>query len=333
MTAARAAGASAAGAAVAAPSDGPVMPDFIRPRRGARHTLDTALRSLRHLGFDDARVVVESAGPGWSPGTVVRQSPPPGQLLGPRTRVILGVAGVGALESLPYAMRDVDDSAFGVDPLMALFDNPVLKLLHHLRGGGEFYALRANDPVTARRWIESVFQVDPTPWPEERWPAIARLLPALHRVAGRADAGLALALRVVFGLPVSGVRLTRGVVPLDPGARLALATAGARLGVDTVLGDGVVDTVRLEVALGPVPLAVYLAQSAEATRAERDALYALVLPSSLAAAVDERWTVGDPDDPPRLAATFGVLEPTLRDDGPSADPPALGLTVRLGSPR
>lgn len=329
---------------VSAPA--PVMPDFVRARRGARHTVDTALRSLRHLGFDDARVVVESAGPGWTLGAVVRQAPAPGEVLGPRTRVVLGVAGPGALEALPYAMRDVDDAAaFGVDPLMALFDNPVLKLLHHLRGGGEFYALRANDPVSARRWIETVFQIDPEAWDEAQWPAIARMLPVLHRVAGRADAGLVLAMRVVFGLPVTGVRLTRGVVPLDPGERLALATTGARLGVDTVLGAGVVDTVRLEVAIGPVSLAGYLVESADEARAARDALYALVLPSGLAAAVDERWTVGDPTRPPRLAlADEGVnsgaaATPSLPGAsgvpaGPpvatAVDPPALGLTVRLG---
>jgi hypothetical protein len=120
----------------------PTMPDLVRPRRGARHTLDTALRALRALGVDDARVVVESAGAGWAPGSVVRQQPAPGAALGPHARVVLAVAGVGALEALPYALRDVDDSAFGVDPLVALLDNPVHKLRHHLRGGGEFFALR-----------------------------------------------------------------------------------------------------------------------------------------------------------------------------------------------
>ncbi len=303
----------------------PAMPDFVRARRGARHTLDTALRALRALGVEDARVAVRSAGAGWAPGAVVRQAPPPGAPLGPGARVTLEVAGAGALEALPYALRDVDDSAFGVDPLVALLDDPVHKLRHHLRGGGEFFALRPDDPVSARRWIEQVFQLDPSPWAPARWPALARLLPALHRVAGREE-GLALGLRLLYGLPLGGAALGRAVVPVDAGGRLALGRRASRLGVDTLLGAGRAEVAALTLTLGPVPLAAYLAHQAPALAAERRALYALLAPAPLAAGVVERWVVGDPARPARLGAGVGA-GPGGGDD---AQPAALGLTARLG---
>jgi hypothetical protein len=330
------------GAAAVAADAGPRMPDFVRPRRGARHTVDTALRALRALGVDDARVVVESAGAGWEPNAVVRQHPPPGAPLGDRARVTLGVSGVGALEALPYALRDVDESAFGVDPLLALFDSPVHKLRHHLRGGGEFFALRAGDPVTARRWIEQVFQVDASAWAPARWPAVARLLPALHRVAGREE-GLRLALDLVFGLRLAAVALERVVVPAAAGERCALGTAASRLGVDALLGAGRAEVARLVLTLGPVPLGVYLDHQGVAAAAERRALYALVASVALATSVRERWVVGDPGTPARLggapawaAGRSAPAPATLAVGAPAAGAPAaaapaaLGLTTRLG---
>ncbi len=313
---------------------GPAMPDFVRPRRGARHTIDTALRSLRALGFDDARVTLESAGAGWAPQAVVWQRPAPGDPIGPHTRVALGVAGVGALEALPYALRDVDDSAFGVDPLMALLDDPVHKLRHHLRGGGEFFALRPDDPVSARRWIEQVFQIDPSPWDRARWPALARLLPVLHRTAGR-EAGVALALRLVFGLRLAGVLLERAFLPAPYVERLTLGTRGARLGVDALLGIGRSEVARLALTIGPVSLAAYRAHAAPVLIAERRALYALVVPAGLAAGVVERWIVGDPNAAARLGGASDVFGASggFSFGARGADggaPAALGLTTRLG---
>jgi hypothetical protein len=291
------------------------MPDFVRPRRGARHTLDTALRALRALGVDDGRVVVVSAGAGWAPGAVVRQHPAAGSPLGAEARVTLAVSGAGALEALPYALRDTDESAFGVDPLLALFDSPVHKLRHHLRVGAEFFALRAGDPATARRWIEYVFQLDPTPWAPLRWPALARLLPVLHRVAGRED-GVRLALDLVFGVPLAAAAVERAMVPVAAHDRCALGTSGARLGVDTLLGDRRAEVGRLVLTLGPVPLDTYLAHRDPALAAERRALYRLVVSAPLAASPREQWLVGDPGAPARLR-------------GAAAAPAALGLTTRL----
>lgn len=300
------------------------MPDLCRARRGAAHTVDTALRALAAAGVDDARISLESAGPGWPDGRVVRQHPPPGAALDARARVVLGVGGAGTLDALPYALRDDDDEApFGVEALVALLDTPALKLRHHLRAGGDFFALRAGDLRGARRWIERVFQVDPAPWDPARWPALARLLPRLHRLAGR-PAGVGAALGLCFGLPVAEVAARRGLAPAPVGRRLALGEANSRLGVDTLLGLGPVDVVRIEVAIGPVPLADYHAHAdgpdGPRTR-ERAALYALVLPAPLAEAVVERWVLRDAA-PTRLADPFAA---------PGAAAPALGLTTRLGA--
>ena len=324
------------------PGTGPAavpMPDFVRPRRGARHTVDTALRALRRLGVDAARIRIESAGPGWTSGSVLRQSPPAGTLLGTGDAVVLAVAGPGALETLPYAMRDTaSDDGFGIDALMGLFDDPVHKLRHHLRAGGEFFALRDGDLVVARRWIEQVFQLDPTRWSSVRWPALVRLLAALHRTAGR-ERGLALALRLVHGLPLAEVRAARETVPVPAGEQLALGRAASRLGVDTLLGGRVLDVAALEITIGPVRLSGYLAHTAEALTAERRALYELVLPAHLVSHVRERWIVGDPAAPSRLGRGGGAGDPGPaarkmpdRQIPPGVDPrqpAALGLTTRL----
>lgn len=267
------------------------MPDLSGATRGVRHTLDSALPTLLRLGVSLDEIVVESAGLGWPEGTVVRQRPEPGTPLGERVRVVLGVAGEGALDALPYPLRDTDETPYGVDPLFALFDSPLHKLVHHLREAGGYWALRADDPRSARRWVEGVFQVDLTPWPERRWYAIARLLPMLHRVGGT-ERGLRLALELVFGLPVESVGWTRDEVPFKDG-RLRLAGTGSRLGVDTVLGGGLVEQAGAEIHLGPMTLDLYRAHQSPELRRQRDALYRLVLPSRLGGAARERWVVGD----------------------------------------
>lgn len=281
------------------------MPDLSGTTRGVRHTLDSALPSLLRLGVSLDEVVVESAGAGWPAGTVVRQRPEPGTPLGERARVVLGVAGEGALDGLPYPLRDTDDTPFGVDPLFALFDSPLHKLVHHLREAGGYWALRADDPRSARRWVEGVFQVDLTAWPERRWHALARLLPTLHRLGGTEE-GLRLALELVFGLPVESVGWVREEVPFEAG-RLRLAGTGSRLGVDTVLGGGLVEQAAAEIHLGPMALDLYRAHQSAELRRQRDALYRLVLPSWLGGTARERWTVGDRTAPIPLGDPFAEV--------------------------
>ena len=185
-------------------ASGAAMPDFRAPHRAFRHDLHSAMASLGRLGVEPARVTVRSAGPGWPEGAILGQSPAPGALLEPRTRVVLEVAGPGGFDLLPYPLRDADDEGFGVDRLMALLDDPLHKAALHVRQAGGFLALRPGDTPAALRWIE-LFGVSPRPFAPEHAYALARLLPALHRVAGTAGA-VELAFGLVLGLPVAGVR-------------------------------------------------------------------------------------------------------------------------------
>lgn len=288
------------------------MPNLVRARRLARQTLDSALTTLHALGVDDARVVVESVGRGWEPGTIVEQTPAPGAPLTARTRIVLKVAGPSAIDALPFAMRDEDEYEFRSDRLFALFDSPLAKLAHRVRRGGDYFVASPDDMVRTRRWIEEIFQLSAERWSEERWFAIARLLPALHRIAGR-ELALRVAFRLVFSLPVEHVSMHAGVVKLG-GGMTRLGAGNSRLGVDTIAGTGLRDEASVEVRYGPIDLAMYRAHDGERARRERDALYRLVLPMHLARSVRERWRVGDASRPARVggaaanedAAVLGV---------------------------
>ncbi len=285
------------------------MPDFCRPRRGTRASVDTAVASLLHLGVEADRIVAESAGPGWPSDVVARQEPAPGTLLTERTRVVLAVGGAGALDTLPFPLRDEHEGELRVGALLALADNPILKLRIFLRRAGGFLAPRADDPVSALRWME-LFHLSSDPWPRDLWPAVARLLPSLHRIAGRAEA-VPLALAVVFGLPVTGARVVESL--LESAGSTRLGGEWARLGVDAVLGGGAMVGMSVEVLIGPVTLDAYLEH--EPRRAQRDELYRLVLPAHMTR-VEERWMVGGTGAPARL--------------GEGDEPPMLGINSRIG---
>jgi hypothetical protein len=293
------------------------MPDLCTPRRGTRHRIDSAIPALERLGVDPERIVLRSAGGGWIPGTIVAQEPPSGSELTSQTRVVLDVAGTSALQSLPFALREDSDEEMRADAIFALFDNPLLKLRYAVREGGGYLELRPSDPATAQRWIEGIFRVSPTPWPKRRWYAIARLLPVLHRIAGRAEA-VPLALRLVFGLPVARVRIVSGLVPIPAQYQTRLAVANGRLGADATIGVGLRASTAVEVEIGPVDLDTYREHQGRSERAQREAVYKLVLPAHLYGAAREAWTVGTPSDPPRL-----------RDGW---QPSALGLNSYLGGP-
>jgi hypothetical protein len=245
---------------------------------------------------------------------VARQHPAPGEWITGHTRVVLAVGGAGALDTLPFPLRDAHDDELRADRLLALADNPVLKLGIFLRRAGGFLALRRDDPVAALRWIEEIFGLAADPWPRDLWYPVARLLPTLHRVAGRPEA-VRLALRVVFDLGVAEVRTVTRVVERPGGERTKLGGGHSRLGVDTVLDGGALDESSVEVVIGPVPLGAYLEHTTAARRAQRDALYRLVLPAHLAR-VEERWMVGDPSTGSRL--------------GDRREPPVLGVNCYLG---
>jgi len=291
------------------------MPDFCSPRRGVRHTVDSAIQSLERLGVDLDQLVLRSAGRGWIRGTVVRQDPEPGVELTDQTRIVLEVAGTGTLGSHPFALREDSDDDLRLDALFALFDNPLGKVSHAVRRGGGFLQLHPDDPSGALRWIEGIFRVSVKPWTKRRWHAVARLLPVLHRVAGRSDA-IPLALRLVFGLPVRRVRTIVGLVMMPDERRTRLGVANGRLGIDAAIGVGRRASTAVEVTVGPVSLDAYREHQAPSEHAERRAVYRLVLPAHMHDAVTERWVVGDPSEPARL-----------RD---SWQPAALGLNSFLG---
>lgn len=313
------------------------MPELCAPRRGFRHDVDAAVAALLRLGVAPDRIVLEGAGPGWRAGTVLRQRPAAGRPLGPRTRVVLSVAGAGGVDLLPFPLRDISDAppapepplapsaapadgrgagvALGVDALMALFDNPLHKLAIHVRAAGGFLALHPDDPAPTLRWIEEIFQLSAAPFPPEARYPLARLLPALHVLAGTPRA-VALAFGLVFSLPVARVRTVAALVPLHGRGPTRLGVAAARLGVDTVAGMGVMEAAGVEVTFGPLELAHWRRHTHPKRRAERDALYRLVLPAGMHAAVAERWEVGSADAP----LCLGLPE---RE-------PRLGINARLG---
>jgi predicted component of type VI protein secretion system len=296
------------------------MPDLVRAGRLARQSIDSALTTLHALGVDDARVVIESVGRGWEAGTIVEQTPAPGVPLTARTRVVLKVAGPSAIDSLPFAMRDEDEYEFRSDRFFALFDSPLAKLAHRVRRGGDYFVASPDDMVRTRRWIEEIFQLSAERWAEERWFAIARLLPALHRIAGR-ELALRVACRLVFSLPVENVSMHAGMVKLGGSGTTSLGTNNARLGVDTIAGAGLRDEASVEVRYGPISLAMYRAHHGEAARRERDALYRLVLPMHLARSVRERWRVGDAGQPARVGGAEA-----------NEDAAVLGVNSYLGAP-
>ncbi len=295
------------------------MPNLVRARRLARQSIDSALTTLYALGVDDSRVVIESVGRGWEAGTIVEQSPPPGAPLTARTRVVLKVAGPSAIDALPFAMRDEDEYEFRSDRLFALFDSPLAKLAHRVRRGGDYFVASPDDMVRTRRWIEEIFQLSAERWSEERWFAIARLLPALHRIAGR-ELALRIAFRLVFTLPVERVSMHAGMVQLS-GGTTRLGMSNARLGVDAIAGTGLRDEASVEVRYGPIDLAMYRAHTGDGARHERDALYRLVLPMHLARSVRERWRVGDASQPARVGGAKA-----------NEDAAVLGVNSYLGAP-
>jgi hypothetical protein len=292
-----------------------VMPDFVRPTRGVRHTIDSAIPTLERLGVPADRVVLESAGAGWLRGTIVRQRPEPGEPLTPRTRVVLHVAGTGALDSVPFPLRDADEREFRVDRLLQLFDNPLLKVAYHLRDAGGYLTLRPGDPDGAARWLEEIFHIRSDAWPRELWYPLARLLPTLHRIAGRREA-VPLAFRLVFDLTVADVRTVPGIAPLPEGRRTHLGRHNSRLGVDTVVGRGLHGETAVCVVFGPVSLDSYRDHLRPERRRQRDLLYALTLPCHLRDKVREVWAVGSREEPARIG------EPGVA--------PVLGVNCYLG---
>lgn len=291
-----------------------LMPDLAGVRRTARHRVDSALLTLLRLGVDFGRIVLEAAGPGETEGAVISQDPAPGTELSPVSRIALRVGGSGGLDLMPFPLRDESDTEFRVDRLLAIFDNPALKLGFFLRQGGAYLALHPDEPLTARRWLEDLFSISVAPWPAERWHPLARLVPRLHALGGTA-AAVRVAMGALFDLPVAQVRVSRRVVPVAAPAVVRLGSQNGRLGYDAMLGGGIIGEARVEITYGPVTLDAWRRHVTPASTRERQALFPYILPAHLSA-VSERWRVGD--------ATIGAR----LDD--AARPAVLGVNAYLG---
>lgn len=264
------------------------MPDLVRESRLFRHDVHSAIGSLAALGIPLDRVELRYEA-GGEPGRVLSQSPPPETRLDGTRRIELRIAGTGALYSLPYVLRDATEPGeMAVDSLASVLDTALMRARVYVQRAGGHFLLQPGVPVTALRWIQEVMRLDASAWSRDEWYRAARLLSALPSIAGRHDA-VSIALRFVFGLPVAESRLRYARLPMRESIGTRLGVRNGRLGIDAVVGNGLVAPHCLTVRIGPVPLATYVQQHPRS--AARLALYRLLLPVFLPGGVEERWVV------------------------------------------
>lgn len=288
-------------------TEGARMPDFCRPRRGVRQTMQAALKSLRALGIDADRIQIRRIGSGWPDKAVVAQVPEAGTPLTALTRVALMISAPSAVDALPFSMRDEIDGAMGTDQLLPILDTPIAKLEAFVNDSGGFFELRPERSTTAWRWVREIFQLDPGALSDEMAYRFARFLPALHRVAGT-ERGVELGLSALFDLPLKHIELRPELVPLQDDRQTRLGVRNGRLGVDAVIGDGVTVRARAVITIGPVALDQYLQhEQAERTR-QRHLLYDLVLPSVVLRPAHEVWYVL----PPPAGLVLGAADAPIR---------------------
>jgi hypothetical protein len=276
------------------------MPDFVQATRLFQHNVYSAVASLARLGVPLERIVLEYEGGGWDYGTVLRQHPSPGSAISPGARVVLGIAGTGTLESLPFAMREESASGeFAGDRISALIDIPVVRARCFVHEGASFFNLDPATPITALRWIEDVMRSSATHWASAELYRAARLFSALHRIAGKHDA-IPSALRFVYGLEPVLTELIPGEVQVESALATRLGSQNGRLGIDAVVGNALIAPHALRVSIGPVSLSTYLEQIQFAR--SRAAVYRMLIPAYLPSGVQERWVVEQSAHGYRLAS-------------------------------
>lgn len=283
-----------------------VMPQLAHSKRGYRHTIDSALETLRSIGVGYNRITISKAGRGWPDRTIVAQEPMPGASLGPDTSVHLRVAGTGVFHGLPVGMWDRGhDIQPGTAELVGLLDDPVEHAGHWVRAGARLFDIGPSNLEACSRWI-ALFGLSVDDWPAETWYHLAVLLPNLHRISGK-HAGVALALGMILNLPLLEIRRERNCVALPAGQQSRLAARHGRLGVDLVLSDHRESLARWTVCIGPVPLRTFYQYEDSAERRRVDLLLGLTLP--LYQEYKVAWTVLDPNAPIRLgsAEANGIL--------------------------
>lgn len=296
-----------------------IMPDFCRPRRGVRQTMQAALKSLRALGVDAERIQIRRIGSGWPENSVVSQVPEPGVVLAPLSRIALMISAPSAVDALPFAMRDDVEGSMSTDRLLPILDTPIAKLEAFVNDAGGFFELRPERAVTAWRWVREIFALEPGHLPDDLAYRLARFLPALHSLSGT-ERGLAIGLYVLFDLPLRALILRSDLVPLAEARQTRLGVRNGRLGVDAVIGDGVTAMASARIVIGPVSLADFVTHDSPTRAEQRQLLYQLVMPTAFRQPVHEAWYVTSPtagfvlaasDEPVRLGlnSRFSTASP------------------------
>jgi hypothetical protein len=302
------------------------MPELVRGTRLTRHDALSAIATLAAAGVSLDEIVLRYAPGAAASGEVVEQEPAAGALLDTPARIVLTIAGAGTELALPYALRDHTDDprVFGVAQLSQVLDVALARTRTFVQqGGGHFFRLAPERPETATRWLRDLLFVGTASWtPSERY-RLARLVARLPELAGR-PRGIPTALRAAFDLPVQRTRLRDASLPLSNALRTRLGIRNGRLGIDAVVGDGLVVAHTLDVHIGPVSLQAWRTQYPRA--ATRQALYRLLVPAYLGGGVREHWVVepraegyrlGDPQDPALLAVSSylgAAPPPVVRQD-------------------
>ena len=274
------------------------MPDFVSGTHAFRHTMHSALASLEAERVSPGRLRLRSVGRESVPeGTVVGQSPAPGEPVDDSTVLSLEIAGEGFYHHLPFGMWDEGgEKTAGTREMLEGIDDPLLKVTHWSREGALLFRIAVNNPLACARWM-ALFGVRAEAWPRALWFPLASLLGSLASKAGTRD-GIALVLWALFGLPLADLRYRRSYTMLPAEFITHLGEQSSRLGVSTVAGDSIEDLAALEIAIGPVTLAQY--ERFEQQEGHDLLLRALkfVIPVSLDYAV--HWEVLDRTQAPRL---------------------------------
>jgi hypothetical protein len=294
----------------------PAMPDFCQGTHAFHHTLDSSLEILGAMGVSSSRISIRMAGPGWPSYWVVGQSPSPGTPLTADVPVVLSIAASSIFRSLPAGMWDEGGEVEpGTREIVEVFDDPLEKAGHWLRQGARLLDVRRDNLPACARWLK-LFGVDAADWPQDKWYAMALLLPNLHRLAGK-EAGIRLALLTLLGLPLVGIRQSRDYTWLDEKDLSRLGAQASRLGRDSILGNRVEDLECLTLVIGPVSLATYNAFETSGKQRELEAVLALSAPCYHRHRI--QWIVEYENRSPRL----GLEQENAR----------LGINSRMGQMR
>lgn len=273
------------------------MPSFCHGSHGFHHSVDSALTVLAKLGVPETRITLRMSGAVGQPLQITGQQPPPGSFLGGDSEITLWVCGLGYWHQLPVAMWDSGgERELGTKEILDVVDDPLQKAHHWIREGARLFSLSPENTGACARWIR-LFGVDAEVWPGDSLFPLATLLPSLSRVAGT-EKGIALALKLMCGLPLREICTRPCYRGLDPGDRSLLGSGSGKLGIDCILSDRVEDLGQMVFVLGPVTLDTYYQfQRADGERLLRMTL-ALLAP--VTHEYDVSWLVGDSSLAPRL---------------------------------